>query len=116
MRTLALEGGDLVFENGMLRTVEGDAELAQSIENILATAKGEWELDEEHGLDREAILGKSLNESEATDAIIEAVTQDERIASVENIRYSFNKAIRTLSVSMTLRKQDETTLELEVDI
>lgn len=105
-----------MFESGTLQTVEGDAELAQSIENILATAKGEWELDEEYGLDRDAILGKTLNESEAADAIIEAVTQDERIASVENIRYSFNKATRTLSVGMTLRKQDETTLELEVDI
>ncbi len=116
MRTLTLENGDLVLSGGSFLYVEGDIELAQSVENVLATAKGEWFLDEDHGLERDAILGKQFNESEATDAIIEAVTQEERIASVEDIRYAFDKVTRTLSVSMQLRKDDGEIIPLEVDV
>lgn len=116
MRTLTLENGDLVMQNGTFATISGDAELAQSVENALLTAKGEWFLDEEHGLERDALLGKGFNEGEATDAIIEAVTQDERIASVEDILFTFNRQTRTLTVSMKLRKTEDEVIDLEVEI
>lgn len=116
MRTLRIIDGDLVIKDGTFATVEGDNDLTQSVEHTLRTAKGEWFLDEEHGLERDAILGKFLNEEEATDAIIEAVTQDDRIASVEGIAYTFDKATRTIGVTMTLRKADDTTIDVEVAI
>lgn len=116
MRTLALENGDFVMQNGTFATLSGDEELAQSVENTLATAKGEWFLDEEHGLERDALLGKGFNEGEATDAIIEAVTQDERVESVENIVFSFDRQTRTLKVNLSIRKADEEVIDLEVEI
>lgn len=116
MRTLAMQDGDLVLEQGALKTLEGDEELAQAVSHCLSTAKGEWYLDEDYGLERDAILGKVLDENEATDAIIEAVTQDGRIDRVQGITYSVNKATRTLSVGMTLLKTDGETLEVEVTV
>lgn len=116
MRTLQMSQGDLVLEKGNLAIVEGDDELNQSTAHGLRTALGEWFLDEEFGLDRDALLGKGFNENEATDAIVECVTQDPRIARVESITYTFNKTTRTLSVFMRIVKQDETTLEVEVDV
>lgn len=85
MKTLAMRNGDLVFENGELQMLEGDAELAQSVEILLSTAKGEWFLNLETGLDRTAIFNKRFNETEIKDSIITAMEQEPRIATVENI-------------------------------
>ena len=116
MRTLAMKDGDLLFERGSIKIYEGDEELAQAVSHCLSTAKGEWFLDEDYGLDRDAILGKGFNESEATDAIIEAVTQDERIERVPSIEFYFDKPTRTLRIEMTLQKTDGETIELEVTV
>lgn len=116
MRTLQTINGDLVLEKGNLAFVEGDLELNQSTAHGLRTALGEWFLDEEFGLDHDALLGKGFNENEASDAIVECVTQDPRIARVETITYNFDNITRTLSVFLRMIKQDETTLEVEVTV
>lgn len=112
MKTLLLdETGDLVLEQGSFLWIEGDEELAQSVRMILGTAKGEWFLDEEFGLDREPIFVKKFNENEARDSIIEALSVEPRIASVEEMK--FTREGRVLSVDLTLRKQDGETLYVQ---
>lgn len=112
MKTLKLVDGDLCFENGTLQMVEGDEEIAQSVELTLKTRLGEFTLDEHFGLDRSNIVGKSFDQEEAQYDIINAVTQDERIASVESVEFSYDKETRNLSVHLKMKKEDDQTIEL----
>lgn len=114
MKTLKLKNGDLCFENGELQMVDGDAELAQSVEMILKTSMGEFDLDEHVGLDRSNILRKQFDQEEAQYDIINAISQEERIASVESVSFSINKESRNLSVHVKMTKEDEETIEIGV--
>jgi phage baseplate assembly protein W len=112
MKTILLNSeGDFVFEQGSFLMVENDLDLAQSVSFILQTAKGEWFLNPDLGLDRDALLAKNFNESLARDSIIEALSYESRIMAVEEIK--FTKLGRSLFVDLVVRKQDETTLQLE---
>jgi phage baseplate assembly protein W len=112
MKTLLLNSeGDFVFEQGSFFMAENDLEIAQSVSFILGTAKGEWFLNPDLGLDREALLTKNFNESLARDSIIEALSYETRITAVEEIKFS--KLGRTLFADIVIRKQDDTTLQLE---
>ncbi|QSX19986.1 DUF2634 domain-containing protein [Priestia megaterium] len=106
-----LEGGDLVVENGNLIMISGDEELIQSVQSILRTRKGEFFLDPEYGLSYDNLLGKGASEAEIRDDIIEALSKDDRIGAVTNI--SFIKEGRTLKISLTIQKQDETELTID---
>ncbi|MGE7716970.1 DUF2634 domain-containing protein [Priestia megaterium] len=106
-----LEGGDLVVENGNLIMISGDEELIQSVQSILKTRKGEFFLDSEYGLAYDNLLGKGASEAEIRDDIIEALSKDACIGAVTNI--SFVKEGRTLKISLTIQKQDETELTIE---
>jgi phage baseplate assembly protein W len=106
-----LEGGDLVVENGNLIMISGDEELIQSVQSILRTRKGEFFLDPEYGLSYDNLLGKGASEAEIRDDIIEALSKDDRIGTVTNI--SFVKEGRTLKISLTIQKQDETELTID---
>ncbi|MGM0806530.1 MAG: DUF2634 domain-containing protein [Bacillota bacterium] len=111
MKSILLnEQGDFVFKQGSFLMVEGDEELAQSVKVILQTAKDEWFLDEDFGLNREPLFSKRTNENEIRDSIIEALIVEPRISAVENI--SFRKENRVLFVDLTLRKQDGEILQV----
>jgi Protein of unknown function (DUF2634) len=115
MRAPKIVDGDLVIENGDIVMVEGDEELAQSLESVFQTRKGEWFLNENHGLDRSPFLVKKFDEALATDAIAEAAAQEERIQQVESV--SFQREGRSLKVNATFIKSDGQPLQLKgVDI
>ena len=111
MRAPKIVDGDLVFENGDVVMVEGDEELAQSLQTVFQTNKGEWFLNENHGLDRSPFLTKKFDEAMATDAIAEATVQEERVQRIENI--SFKREVRSLTVDATFIKEDGQPLQLE---
>ncbi|WP_061567257.1 DUF2634 domain-containing protein [Geobacillus stearothermophilus] len=111
MRAPKIVNGDLVFENGDIVMVEGDEELAQSLQSVFQTNKGEWFLNENHGLDRTPFLTKKFDEALATDAIAEAAAQEERIQRVENV--SFHREERSLTVDATFIKNDGQPLQME---
>lgn len=111
MRAPKIVDGDLVFENGDVVMVEGDEELAQSLQSVFQTRKGEWFLNENHGLDRSPFLVKNFDEALATDAIAEATTQEERIQRIENV--SFKREGRSLTVDATFIKEDGQPLQME---
>jgi Protein of unknown function (DUF2634) len=115
VRAPKIVDGDLVIENGDVVMVEGDEELAQSLQSVFQTRKGEWFLNEGHGLDRSPFLTKKFDEALATDAIAEAAAQEERIQQVENV--SFKREGRSLTVDATFVKPDGQPLQLEgVDV
>ncbi|MCY7919566.1 DUF2634 domain-containing protein [Bacillus vallismortis] len=114
MKTLKYKNGDICFENNELQLVEGDAEIAQSIEITLKTRLGEFELDEHVGIERENLLGKNLDDEEAIYDIISAISQDERIESVENVEFLTGKTKRSRSINIKMNKaDDDTVIEME---
>lgn len=107
-----LINGDLVIENGDLIFVEEDEELAQSVESVLQTDKGEFFLEEEHGLVRDNLVGKQANQDEARDDIIEAVSQESRVESIADIVFVDDKKTRKRSVRLTIQKVDGSLLDI----
>ncbi|MFB7260361.1 MULTISPECIES: contractile injection system sheath initiator [Bacillati] len=113
MKTLKLVDGDLVFTDGELEMVEGDEELKQALEMILKIRLGEFFLEENVGLDRTHLLTKQFDEELAHYDIVEALMQEERIEEISEITFSLDKTKRLLTVSVTVKKIDGTTIELE---
>ena len=90
MKTFKIVNGDLVFDGqGNLVMVEGEDEIAQSIERVLTTNKGEWFLNLEHGLDYQEIQGKGRDVEGIKLAITEAILQEGRVSEVEKNRLVF---------------------------
>lgn len=112
MKTFKLVNGDLIFDaQNNLVMVEGEDEIAQSIERVLTTNKGEWFLNLEHGLDYKAITGKGRDIEGIKLAITEAILQEERVSEVERIDLSLDKN-RHLKINVTARLQEGDTLDL----
>ena len=111
MRAPKIVDGDLVIENGDIVMVDGDEELAQSLEMVFRTRKGEWFLNEQFGLDFGPFLTKRFDEALATDAVAEAAAQEERIQQVESVE--FERSGRKLTVRATFVKSDGQPLRLE---
>lgn len=114
MKDLLIKNGDLVFTGTDFRLVEGSEQLRQNVESILKTAEGEYFLDEDLGLNRENILGKSFDEELARTDIVEAIGQEQRIEEVSQI--DFEKNGRELQINLKMIKEDEVEIALEVEI
>lgn len=99
--------GDLVMQNGEIQMVEDGEELAQSVESILKTRQGEFFMDTEFGLNCDNLLGKQADQDAAHDDIVEAVAQEERIATVDSITFTDDRNDRTRTVSLTMTKADD---------
>lgn len=106
--------GDLIIDdNGDFVMVEDDEELAQSVTMVLQTRKEEFFLDLDHGLVFDNLVGKEASQDEAYEDILEAVSQEERIASVDAVSFDDDRKQRKRSVSLTLQKENGETLMLE---
>lgn len=113
MRTLKVQNGDIVISAGEFAMIDGDEELAQSVRMTIETARGEWFLNEDFGMFRDPFESKPYNEEEIRASIIEAATDDTRIASVENLALVFDQAVRSLAVELVLQKTDGDTITIE---
>lgn len=115
MKTLKVVDGDFVFDaNGNLEMVEGDEEIAQGVKMSLAMQKGEFELDENIGLDTSFRQNKLVKDDEITDSILEALqvmTDQSIIEGADNIVISRDK--RTINVDLDAIKTDGTNINLE---
>ncbi|EST12039.1 DUF2634 domain-containing protein [Sporolactobacillus laevolacticus] len=114
MKAPLIIDGDLVMKNGEIQMVEGDEELAQSVESILKTRQGEFFMDTEFGLNRDNLLGKQADQDGAHDDIVEAIAQEERIATMDNISFADDRSTRSRSISLSMTKADDgETISLE---
>ncbi|MBG9783593.1 DUF2634 domain-containing protein [Shouchella lehensis] len=113
MKTLKLKDGDLCLENNEFQMVEGDQELAQSLKMVYQTRKGEFDLDRDHGLERENLLGKAFDEELLRYDVVEATAQEERISAVEDMSVVDNLQTRQRQINLVLQKEDQETLRLE---
>lgn len=108
-----MQKGDIVISAGEFAMIEGDEELAQSVQMTMQTARGEWFLNEDFGMYREPFENKPYNEEEVRASIIEAATDDTRIVSVDTLSLVFDKAMRSLSVDLELQKADGDSITIE---
>lgn len=113
MRTLKITNGDLVISAGDFAMIEGDEELAQAVRSTMETARGEWFLDPDFGMMREPFEEKPYNEEEQRSAVIEAATEDDRIASVENLVIAFDRGVRKQMIAFDLIKSDGEVVTIE---
>lgn len=113
MRTLAITNGDLVISAGDFAMIEGNEEIAQSVRMTMETARGEWFLNPLFGMRREPFENKPYNEEEQRSAIIEAATDDDRIASVENLVFTFDRAARIQNIRLDLLKTNGENVTIE---
>jgi phage baseplate assembly protein W len=111
MKSLKIEGGDIVIENGELVVIDGEEEEAQCIERVLTTNQGEWFLNLLHGLDYTHIFAKPFDEDRARLSIIEAIHQDPRVESVEEVEFQFDRAKRHMTVYVQVKMRGGNTIE-----
>ena len=104
--------GDLIIENGDLVMIDGDEEIAQSMERRLSTNKNEWFLDLDFGLDYEAIRGKGVTRDRVELAITEAIYQDERIEDAALIVNEVDNGSRLSNIKVIARVGDT---DIEMD-
>ncbi|GEM_PF-2398922 len=115
MKTLKVVNGDFVFdEAGNLEMVEGDEEIAQGAMMLLSIRKGEFELDENIGLDTSFMENKLVQDEEITDSVLEALqvlTDQNIIEGAENIMIS--RQGRSATIDLDLVKTDGLNISLE---
>ena len=113
MNSPKIINGDLVIKSNDFVMTTDDEDIIQSVQAVLQTRKEEFFLDLEHGLVRDNIIGKQASQDDARDDVIEAVSQDERIESVEEIIFTDDRQKRTRTISLTLQKTDGETVQME---
>jgi len=99
MRTFKLENNDLSIDKyHNIVLVQGDKEIAQSLERIFTTNTGEWFLNIYHGLEYASIQGKGVTDEQIQRAIITAALQDHRVREVIDIKISHNIPKRKIDI------------------
>ena len=112
MKTLKIVNNDLVFDTQRsLVIVEGHDEEVQSVERLLTTNTGEWFLNVEHGLDYSRIQGKGVTDEQIRMAVMQALSQEDRIAEVEGIEIQRSEKDRTVAIDFRCVMQSGETLQ-----
>lgn len=99
MKTFKIEDNDIVFDGqGNLIMVNDREEELQAVERLLTTNTGEWFLNIEHGLDYSKIQGKNISDEQIYLAIMQALSQEERIAEVLGVEITRDNKARTVKI------------------
>lgn len=115
MKTLELLNGDLVFESGDFKLVEGEKEVAQCIAISVGSNLKEWFLNQEFGTDFNLLLGKT-SKDEARAEVMRVIAQEERVDVINNIDIIDDRVNRVRTILFSVELIDGTILEDEVII
>lgn len=115
MQSLKLsETGDLLMnDSGDFVMMEGVEEIAQCCHIGIGTNKGEWFLNPDMGIDFTKFLGKQLNEEDMRDELTQGLMQEERIQSVDLIKFTTDSSSRTLLVTFDATSTDGERIQAE---
>ena len=119
METLRLdETGDVIFDGaGELLLIDDIDEVAQSVRMALSTRLGEWFLNPaEHGFEYSTLETKQPDPEEIRLAVIETVSQEERIREVTDIQIEFDRVRRKVEIDFTATLTNGDTLEGGVEL
>lgn len=105
--------GDLVLTND-LQLVDGVSEIEQELKIILKTRQGEFFGDPTMGLDHAGLFIKKPNLSYIADSVVQALQQEERVATAEVT--SIDLKGRTLEIAFvaTLTTGENITAEVSL--
>ena len=113
MKTFKLDqNGDVVIKKNKIELVEGVELVAQTIKQVIGTNLGEWEKDENEGIDFSVILTKNPNFDLVQDTINTAVQKvaDTLGVELETDNFVIETNNRNLSISFTLTLEGESTV------
>lgn len=95
-----VQTGDLVVRNGDLMIVNNGERAAQQVLITLREWLGEWFLKTSDGVPYlEYILVKNPNEAHVRQVLSEAIQSVEGVKGVTELEFTFNRILRTLTVS-----------------
>lgn len=108
--------GDLDLDGqNNIRMIEGDDELVQCVMIAMRTNKGEWFLNPDHGFNRSVVQTKRYDEAMVSDEVYEAVLQEDRIVTIDELKFDYDRQTRQLKVDFKFSKEDGEMVEGVVD-
>lgn len=112
MRTFKLdETGDLMFDGLDFVEIADTEEVMQSLKTRLQIRLNEFFLDEFIGLSWENIFSKQFVESNFFADIIDCLSQDDRVRSIDTISYAIEDRKLYTNVYLTLKEGSNINLE-----
>ena len=123
-RDLALDltTGDLVYERGDLRLVQGDDAIAQACRIALLLWRGEYALDVEAGCDWQTLLNrKGVTDAQVIAEVRRVLLTVQGVVAVDSVTVARDSGTRTAAVTATVRADSGalltvTTAELGVGV
>lgn len=108
----AVEGGDLVIENGAVCIITNRVDRArQRLDLRLSVLRGEYILDTGEGANWPAVLGNRITEARIRQVALDAVLEDPDVATADASVF-LETATRRATVSVTARLTTGETLEV----
>lgn len=108
------DSDDLTFGDDLSMTSDVD-EVMQAVAISLRTRMGEFFADDQMGLDREYVLGKSYNAQYAAAAITDCINEDQRVTSVGDVEL-IQGDDRTLTANVSFTVDPSIPVTMEVDL
>jgi hypothetical protein len=115
MKDLLVDSGDLVISRNDLQLISKGNLTAQKVRLNLGTNKGEWQLNQDLGINFKAFLGqKHPNKDEILDTVLDGLRQiDESFRITE---YSFGTNGRHMTLTFTAVNDSNEELSLDVGV
>lgn len=103
--------GDIAMDGqNNMRMVEDDDELVQCIGLTVKTNKKEWFLNPDHGFNRSVVQRKRFDQAEVNVELYDAVLQEDRVDTIEDVAFDYDKINRHLKVDFSFKKQSGETV------
>ena len=107
---------DLSITDNVIDMVDDGYLLAQKIQAVWSTNRGEWSLNEEEGIDRYVILRKRPDEDEIRAELEEALERISETASIVEFDMTTDRASRHAVITVRIQDGDtEYAIPLEYD-
>lgn len=103
MKSFSLnENHDIDIKNNEIQLTEGSELVRQTVECTLNTKAGEWFLNDELGIDFNAILGKGIPDDETVkNVVLEGLRQVDETFRIDDFETAYNSKTRKLTVNFT---------------
>lgn len=110
---VAADGDIELDDQGQIVMVDEDDELEQSVRLLLGTNQGEWFLNSIHGLAYKYLQVQSPDPERIRSEVLQTLSQEPRIAKVEEIQVEFLYRERKLKISFRAIAQDGSEIQFE---
>lgn len=114
MKSFSLnENHDIDIKNKEIQLTEGAELTRQTAECTLNTKAGEWFLNDELGIEFDAILGKGVPDEETVkNVILDGLQQVDETFRIDNFTMSFDSINRKLTVNVVASTDDGKTITI----